>query len=77
MSEMNKELSYLFLYGKFLPWLGLWFLMDLTHFDLRRDFLYTKTIDVLEGNQMQIGEYMSRTRIEDITSALKYTDKPP
>ena len=38
MSEMNNELSYPILYWKFLPWLGLWFLMALTHFDLRRDF---------------------------------------
>ena len=32
---------------------------------------------MLEGTQMQLGDYMSRTGFEAITSSLKYTDKPP
>ena len=57
--------------------MGLWFLMFTTHFDSRRDFWSTKTIDMFEGTQMQLGGYMSRTIFEAITSALKYTDKTP
>ena len=56
LPETNKELSPPILYGEFLRWLGLWFLMATTHFELRCDFWSTKTIDIFEGTQMQLGE---------------------
>ena len=48
-----------------------------THFDLRRDFWLTKTIDMFEGTHMRLGGYILCTTFESITSALKYTEKPP
>ena len=77
LPETNKELSPPLSYGGFLIWLGLWFLMFTTHFDLCRGFWSTKTIDMFEGTQMRLGEYMSHKIFEAITSALKYTYKPP
>ena len=62
--------------GGFLRWLGLWFLMSMTHFDSWRDCWSTKTIDMFEGTQMRLGEYMLRTIFEAITSALRHKDKP-
>ena len=55
--------------------MGLWFLMATTHFDSRRYFWSKKTIGMFEGTHMRLGEYMSCTRFEAITSALNYTDK--
>ena len=77
LPETNKELSPPLSYGEFLIWLGLWFLLATTHFDSRRDSRSTKTIDMFEGTQIRLGEYMLRTIFEAITSSLKYTDKPP
>ena len=53
------------------------FLMATTQFDLWRTFWSTKTINMFEGIQMRLGEYMLRTKFGAFKSALNYTDKPP
>ena len=52
LTETNKELSSPLFNGKFLRCLVLWFPMATTHFDSRRDFWSTKTIDMFEGTQI-------------------------
>jgi len=72
---MNDELEEKVSYGEFLKWLGLWFIMAMTHFNACHDFWLTQPIKMLSGTPYQFNDIMSRNQFETILSALKFTDQ--
>lgn len=75
--ETNKHLDKPMTIGEFLRWIGMWLIMATTHFESRRDFWSTKTVDFFDGVSARLGEYMSRNRFEAILTALRYTKNTP
>ena len=65
-------------YGKFLRWLGLWFLMGTIVGPQRHDFWSVAPITAFSGAPLCLGVWMSRKHFDDILSALQFTsDDPP
>lgn len=76
--ETNKKINGpVLMYGEFLVFVGLQFLMATTRCDNRRDFWSLKNIDPFDGAPHRFGHIMSRRRFEDILQALSYTSSTP
>ena len=63
-------------YGEFLMWLGLWFLMANVVGPSRDAFFQTKFVMNLDA-PFRLTKYMSRKRLNQVLSAMRYTNKDP
>jgi hypothetical protein len=75
--EMNKHLDNKLVYGEFLRYLGLWFLMATTYFESRKDFFSQIPPTAFTGAPFLLGHLMSGYRFEQITEALQFTNIVP
>ena len=78
LTETNKVLDKeLVTYGELLRWMGLWVLISTVDGSDRRSFWSSKSVNMYEGAPFRLGNYMTRTRFEEILSSLCYTDESP
>jgi hypothetical protein len=64
-------------YGEFLKWYGLWLVMATVEGSHRREFWSTGNVSMFSGAPYRLGEYMPRSRFEEILTALSYTTTKP
>ena len=77
---MNKQLQeehHPVSYGKFLCWIGLWFLMATINGPEHQEFWSLGEIDWFAGALMRLGIYVSRKRFDVILKALSITSHDP
>lgn len=65
------------MYGEFLRFLGIWFLIATIEGPSRRDFFSSSLISIFSGAPFRVNELMSRNRFEDILYSLDYTLNDP
>jgi Transposase IS4 len=63
-------------YGEFLRWLGVWLLIATIQGPARKDYWKKDPVTMFSGAPFRFGEFMSRSRFEDILRSLTLTNKP-
>jgi len=79
LPKMNERLEeeQAITYGKWLCFIGLWFLMATTFSSNHHDFWANSEPDMFTGIPWQLGHFMSRYCFDKILSSLYFTDRAP
>jgi Transposase IS4 len=76
LPETNKHLKKPILLGEFTRWIGVCLLMSTIRGCERKDFWSTKEISAFKGAPYWFGNFMKKSRFEDILWNLRLTDQP-
>ena len=76
--QINRDIKgSLFLYGEYLLWLGLWFLMAMLGSPSRYNFWSIREINPFNGVPLRFLCFMSPTQFEEILWCIWYTNQDP